>query len=131
MQKSISIVSARIRRDAHTITPVTVLAHELPILYEIYGKENVTFDETVDDARPVDADGEYQRLANKYGLTIVEEVYGRESSGRLADALDRVVAKGSGESGEDDDAAPVVKRRGRRSAQPAPTEDETVLTETE
>jgi len=123
MQKSISLVNVRIRRDAHTATPVAVLAHELPILYEIYGKENVAVDASIDDARPLDADSEYQRLCKKYGSIIVEEVYGRESSGRLADAFDHVAAADS-----DDDDAPVrvVKRRGRR---PAVNEDEAALTE--
>jgi len=114
MQKSISLVSVRIRRDAHTATPVTVLAHELPILYEIYGKENVAVDESFDDARELDANSEYQRLCNKYGSIIVEEVYGRESSGRLADAFDRVAAADS----DDDAPVRVVKRRGRRPTLP-------------
>ena len=31
----------RIRRDAHTVTPVTVPEYELPLLQEIFGAENV------------------------------------------------------------------------------------------
>jgi len=122
MQKSISLVSVRIRRDAHTATPVTVLTHELPILFEIYGRENVAVDESVDDARELDANSEYQRLCNKYGSIIVEEVYGRESSGRLADAFARVAAADS-----DDGDAPVrvVKRRRTRPASP---DDDAALT---
>jgi len=129
MQKPIALLRVQVRRDAHTTTPETVLAHELAILYEIHGKENVTVDEAAGDARQVDADGEYQRLADKYGLAIVEEVYGRESSGRLADALARTVDEGVE---DDDEAAPVARRRGRRSTQPVqpePTEDEAVQIE--
>jgi len=117
MQKFTSLVSVRIRRDAHTATPVAVLAHELPILFELYGKENVAVDASIDDARELDANSEYQRLCNKYGSIIVEEVYGRESSGRLADAFTRVAATGSGEQ---DAPAQTAKRRGRR---PASNED--------
>lgn len=31
----------RIRRDAHTVTPITVPEYELPLLQEIFGIENV------------------------------------------------------------------------------------------
>jgi|GEM_PF-1860936 len=123
MQKNLSIVNVRIRRDAHTATPASVLAHELPILHEIYGKENVAADSAVDDAYDVDIDGEYQRLSNKYGLSIVEEVYGRESSGRLMDALNRAAAK---DAEEESDTAQLSKRRGSRAAQAVPSEEEVV-----
>jgi len=99
MQQPIALLGVLVRRDANTTTPVTVLAHELPLLHEIYGRENVTVDEPADAMHPVDTDGEYQRLANKYGLAIVEEVYGRESSARLADALTRA----AGEDVQEDD----------------------------
>jgi len=122
MQKLTSLVGVQIRRDAQTTTPTSVLAHELPILFELYGKENVAVDEPIDDARELDTNGEYQRLCNKYGSTIVEQVYGRESSGRLADAFTRVAATGSGEQ---DAPVPAVKRRRTRPASP---DDDAALT---
>ena len=47
----------RIRRDAHTVTPVTVPEYELPLLQEIFGAENVhnADRKRVDDGSPRNA----------------------------------------------------------------------------
>jgi len=123
MQTVIHLVAAQVRRDAQTTTPVTVLAHELPLLYDLYGRENVTVDETAGRTHPVDTDGEYQRLANKYGIALVEEVYGRESSGRLADAIERAAP---GDTGPDSGADTVrgSRQRGRKPKPPVLLPDE-------
>lgn len=105
------VIHARIRRDANTITPVTVRPHEVAILQTIHGEENVqSVDGQVLDLKalePVDVAGEvpasedeFNRLASKYGGNeeglIVEQVYGKRAAGNLdaaAERLDEAVAK--------------------------------------
>ncbi|WP_198317977.1 hypothetical protein [Achromobacter denitrificans] len=105
------VIHARIRRDANTITPVTVRPHEVAILQTIHGEENVqSVDGQVLDLKalePVDVAGEvpasedeFNRLASKYGGNedglLVEQVYGKRAAGNLdaaADRLDEAVAK--------------------------------------
>ncbi|WP_063588236.1 hypothetical protein [Achromobacter ruhlandii] len=105
------VIHARIRRDANTITPVTVRPHEVAILQTIHGEENVqSVDGQVLDLKalePIDIAGEvpasedeFNRLASKYGGNeeglLVEQVYGKRAAGNLdaaADRLDEAVAK--------------------------------------
>ncbi|MDQ2150066.1 hypothetical protein RBI22_15210 [Alcaligenaceae bacterium C4P045] len=84
--KSLKVLQVTIRRDAQTITPTSVLEHELPVLRAIYGKENVQKTGTADKAREVETDQEYKRLADKYGMEALTTVYGDEESGRLDDS---------------------------------------------
>ncbi|CAB3955801.1 hypothetical protein LMG7053_04809 [Achromobacter ruhlandii] len=120
------VIHARIRRDANTITPVTVRPHEVAILQTIHGEENVqSVDGQVLDLKalePIDVAGEvpasedeFNRLASKYGGNeeglLVEQVYGKRAAGNLdaaADRLDEAVAKiaDAGGAGE-------VRGRGR------------------
>ncbi|CUJ80805.1 MAG: hypothetical protein J0I68_30885 [Achromobacter sp.] len=118
------VIHARIRRDANTITPVTVRPHEVAILQTIHGEENVqnvdgqVLDlkalEAVDVAGEVPAsEDEFNRLTSKYGGNeeglLVEQVYGKRAAGNLdaaADRLDEAVAKIA-------DAAGTVEARGR------------------
>lgn len=80
----------RIRRDAHTVTPVTVPEYELPLLQEIFGAENVhnADRKRVDEAgcgTPVGSfrasEDEYERFCAKYGAERVEQVYGKSKAG--------------------------------------------------
>lgn len=118
------VIHARIRRDANTITPVTVRPHEVAILQTIHGEENVqSVDGQVLDLKalePIDVAGEvpasedeFNRLASKYGGNeeglLVEQVYGKRAAGNLdaaADRLDEAVAKIA-------DAAGTGEARGR------------------
>ncbi|SSW64323.1 hypothetical protein AVE30378_01025 [Achromobacter veterisilvae] len=118
------VIHARIRRDANTITPVTVRPHEVAILQTIHGEENVqnvdglVLDlkslEAVDVAGEVPAsEDEFNRLASKYGGNeeglVVEQVYGKRAAGNLdtaADRLDEAIAKIA-------DAAGTGEARGR------------------
>lgn len=118
------VIHARIRRDANTITPVTVRPHEVAILQTIHGEENVqSVDGQVLDLKalePIDVAGEvpasedeFNRLASKYGGNeeglLVEQVYGKRAAGNLdaaADRLDEAVGKIA-------DAAGTGEARGR------------------
>lgn len=118
------VIHVRIRRDANTITPVTVRPHEVAILQTIHGEENVqSVDGQVLDLKalePVDIAGEvpasedeFNRLGSKYGGNeeglLVEQVYGKRAAGNLdaaADRLDEAVAKIA-------DAAGTGEARGR------------------
>ena len=101
------LYAIRIRRDAHTITPVTVPEYELPLLQELFGVENVqnADKKRVDEAgigSPAGSfkasDDEYGRFCAKYGVELVEQVYGKRGSHAfekaLADACTKPVAKG-------------------------------------
>ncbi|WP_174525321.1 hypothetical protein [Herbaspirillum chlorophenolicum] len=128
------VIHAKVRRDPHTTTPVTVRAHEVAILQSLFGQENVhTHDGKVLDVknlRPEDVAGkhpmpedEYERLSAKYGGdekgSYVEQVYGKKAGGGLDTAIEKlhaVVSKltkadeaASAESGEG-------RPRGRRGA---------------
>jgi hypothetical protein len=76
----------RVRRDAQTITPTTIAAHELPILHALYGIENVE-DSGLYGTYPVDEMQEYKRLVLKFGEDAVRAIYGEEHSGQLAHKL--------------------------------------------
>ena len=90
------LFALKIRRDAHTTTPVDIPEHELPIIQEIFGEENVqTADgrsiEEFGIGDPVgevpDPEDEYSRLSAKYGTDVVEAVYGKKASKGLETAM--------------------------------------------
>ena len=83
------LYAIRIRRDAHTITPVTVPEYELPLLQEIFGVENVqnADGKTADEnglGKPVGeftpSCDEYGRFCAKYGTDRVETVWGKQKT---------------------------------------------------
>ncbi len=85
-----------IRRDANTITPVTVPEYEVPLLQELFGTENVHNSERirVDEVGPGSpigsikaSDDEYERCSAKYGVELVEQVFGKKSSQTLQKAV--------------------------------------------
>ena len=86
----VALYSIMVRRDAHTTTPVTVPEYELPLLQEIFGVENVHNA----DGKRVDERGlgpavgqfspsgdEYERFCAKYGIELVEQVFGKSKAG--------------------------------------------------
>jgi len=96
------LYSVKIRRDAHTTTPVNVPEHEVPILQEIFGEENVQtpagmtvleqgLGEPVGEV--ADQEDEFARLSAKYGASAVEEVYGKKASRGLETAMKEIAAK--------------------------------------
>lgn len=99
----IQLFHATIRRDAHTITPVTVPEHEIAILQTIFGEESVHNSQgrTVADNKLTEADvagevelseSEFDRLAAKYGGNadglFVEQVYGKRATRGLDKAME-------------------------------------------
>lgn len=82
------LIQLTVRRDANTITPVTVPPHEVTILRSIFGKENVV---EVDEVGAVDLDvsEEHARLSAKYGSERVERIYGEDGGERLAEVAAR------------------------------------------
>lgn len=111
------VIHVTIRRDAHTITPVTVFPHEVAILQTIFGQESIQNKDgklldlksltEADVAGEVSvSENEFERLTAKYGGNedgpLVEQVYGKQASGnleaaieRLAESLAKKVAKAS------------------------------------
>jgi hypothetical protein len=89
---NVPLLSVTIRRDANTITPVTVPPYELTMLRQIFGKENVTEGEQV-GVYQADPKGEYERLSAKYGQGKVSKVYGDDEGDRLSELVERAEIK--------------------------------------
>lgn len=94
---TVPLLSVTIRRDANTITPVTVPPHELILLRQMFGKENVQEGEQVATAE-IDADTEHERLSAKYGHEKVAKVYGDDDGARLAELVEKVAIKDEAET---------------------------------
>lgn len=92
MKTTVSLIKATVRKDAHTINPVTVPPYELPILRNLFGKENVQEIDAVRD-HEVDTEGEFERLCAKYGSEVVQKVFGDDGGERLAELVERSAKK--------------------------------------
>ena len=89
---NVPLVQVMVRRDANTITPVTVPPYELTMLRQMFGKENVNGDTVVGNLEVVPAD-EFDRLSAKYGAQKVVKVYGDDGGERLAELVEKAVEK--------------------------------------
>lgn len=89
---NVPLLAVTIRRDANTITPVTVPPYEMTMLRQIFGKENVQEGEQV-GVFQADPKGEYERLSAKYGQPKVSKVYGDDEGDRLAELVERAEIK--------------------------------------
>lgn len=89
-QVNVPLIQVTIRRDANTITPVTVPPYEMTILRNMFGKENVTEGEVVGEIE-VNAAGEHERLSAKYGFEKVAKVYGDDDGERLTELVEKAV----------------------------------------
>jgi hypothetical protein len=89
---NVPLVHVTIRRDANTITPVTVPPYELTMLRQMFGKENVT---EGDEAGVIEVDSatEHERLSAMYGAAKVSKVYGDDEGERLAELVDKHAVK--------------------------------------
>lgn len=120
-----------VRRDAHTSTPVTVPAYEIPVLQDIFGVENVhnADGRRVDEQGPgkvvgrfTPAEDEYTRFCSKYGAARIEQVFGKSRT-----SLDRLVGeakaktKAGTSSGSKADAKAGVKTDAGADAKAAKT----------
>ena len=86
------VIEVTIRRDANTITPTHVAPHELTLLRQMFGKENVQEGDTVGSIE-IDADTEHERLSAKYGFEKVAKVYGDDNGERLRELVEKHAAK--------------------------------------
>jgi hypothetical protein len=88
----VPLLSVTVRRDANTITPVTVPPHEMTILRSIFGKENV---QEVEQVGTVELTGseEHARLSAKYGAQRVAKIYGDDDGERLAELVEKNAVK--------------------------------------
>jgi len=92
---SVPLLQVTIRRDANTITPVTVPPYEMSMLRQMFGKENVIEGEQI-SVIEVDADTEHERLSAKYGAAKVSKVYGDDEGERLKELIEKAVVKTKG-----------------------------------
>ena len=85
----VALLAITIRRDANTITTIYAPAHELPLLRNMHGKENVTAQDPTDATVEVSPAGEYERLSAKYGGAKVAKVYGDDDGVRLSEMVEK------------------------------------------
>jgi hypothetical protein len=83
---NIKFSRVHVRRDAYTTTVVDVPPHEIPILRNIFGKENLLIEES-DQEHPIHIQHEYDRLSSKYCYEIVSKVYGEDDGERLMEQI--------------------------------------------
>jgi hypothetical protein len=83
----VALLAVSIRRDANTITTIHAPAHELNILRNMHGKENVVAAEEPAGTVEVSPAGEYERLSAKYGQGKVAKVYGDDDGLRLSEMV--------------------------------------------
>ncbi len=88
----VPLLNFSVRRDANTITPVSVPQHEATILRSIFGKENVIEHGDAGTVK-LDAAEEHARLCAKYGDPVVEGIYGQDGGERLAELVERHAIK--------------------------------------
>lgn len=89
---TVPLVEVTIRRDANTITPVTVPPHELTLLRQMFGKENVSAPQEVGTIELSAAD-EHERLSAKYGPQKIAKVYGDDDGTRLTELVEKSAVK--------------------------------------
>lgn len=112
---TVPLIQVTIRRDANTITPVTVPPYELTILRNMFGKENVTEGEQVGTFE-VEAAGEHERLSAKYGQGKVVKVYGDDEGERLAELVEKSAIKEKAVKTDEEKAAEKAAKAAAKEA---------------
>lgn len=102
----VALLAVTIRRDANTITTIHAPAHELAVLRNMHGKENVTAKDEPVGTVEVSPAGEYERLSAKYGAGKVAKVYGDDDGLRLSEMVEKNEVKASAKA--EKAAAPTV-----------------------
>lgn len=104
----VPLIQVTIRRDANTITPITVPAYERTLLRNMFGAENVQGDDVI-GTYEADPAGEYERLCAKYGTNKVIKVFGDDGGERLQELVEKAgeakPAKGKAKKADDADSA--------------------------
>lgn len=83
---NVELHSVTVRRDAQTITPVTVPEYEIAVLRNLFGKENITVNDVVRTIS-VEPEGEYERLCAKYGFELIAKIFGEDDGLRLTELV--------------------------------------------
>lgn len=85
---NVELHSVTVRRDAQTITPVTVPEYEIPVLKNLFGKENITVNEVLRTIE-IEPEGEYERLCAKYGFEVIAKIFGEDDGLRLTELVQK------------------------------------------
>ena len=85
---NVELLEVVVRRDAQTITPITVPEYEIPVLRNLFGKENITVNDAVCTIE-IDAEGEYERLCAKYGFELIAKIFGEDDGLRLTELVEK------------------------------------------
>lgn len=85
---NVELISVTVRRDANTITPITVPGYEIAVLRNLFGKENVTENEVLRTIA-VEPDGEYERLCANYGFELIAKIFGEDDGARLSELVQK------------------------------------------
>lgn len=109
---TIPLIGITIRRDAMTITPVTVPPYEAIVLRSIFGKENITGGEQIGTVE-IAPEVEYERLSAKYGPEVVAKVYGEDEGARLVELVEKAAIEPVADTGN---AAPTGKGKSGKTA---------------
>lgn len=87
MNMLVSLVALVIARDAMTILPATVPAHEVEIAKAVFGEDHVEVVGPVDgQSVELDSSLEHERLVQKYGFEAVQAAYGVNYKGAVEKA---------------------------------------------
>ena len=84
-------VEAVVRRDAFTTIHVHVPPYETNILRNLFGRENVTVFEKINQTT-ITPEHEYDRLCAKYGHEVVAKVFGEDDGDRLMEIVQGLLA---------------------------------------
>lgn len=85
---TVELHSVTVRRDAQTITPVTVPEYEIPVLKNLFGKENITVNEVLRTIE-IEPEGEYERLCAKFGFELIAKIFGEDDGLRLTELVEK------------------------------------------
>lgn len=83
---NVELHSVTVRRDAQTITPITVPDYEIAVLRNLFGKENITVGDVLRTIE-IEPEGEYERLCAKYGFEIIAKIFGEDDGLRLTELV--------------------------------------------
>lgn len=125
MKHLVPLMNVSVHRDITTTIPVSVPAHEIPILEAIHGRDNV-FPGAEQGETALDSSTEYDRLTRKFGEEVVREAYGAAAFGDIRRAVE---AAATGTQDDDDTSIklegpdskpepkePTAAKRGRKAA---------------
>lgn len=84
----VSTLALLVTRDAMTILPVIVPAHELEVQKAVFGEDNVEVRDIKTEPTVVTVDDEGERIAKKYGAEAVEAAFGVNFKSKVAKACE-------------------------------------------